>query len=73
MAASISDLDPHVSAPGAQLIFHLLLGRVSIHNAMAFSKILEKYCQASGLRVNLLKSAILFSLKTKIQLRHAIG
>lgn len=54
VAASSSGLDPYMSASGAQPIFQLLfiddcllMDQVSIRNAVAFSKILEKYCQVS--------------------------
>lgn len=79
VAASSSCLYPYTPTPGDRSIFHLLfadncllLDRESIQNVVAFFKILKKYCHASRQTVNLLKFAIIFSLKMKIQPRNAI-
>lgn len=72
-------IDPYRPVPGVSPISHmffvddsLLMGWATIQNAMTFKWILETYYAASGQKVNLLKSAIYFSPKTRGQIRQSI-
>ena len=66
-------------APRARPISHLLfaddcllVGQASFQNADSFRRILKRYCNAMGQKVDLLKLALYFDPKTKVQLRQAI-
>ena len=51
----------------------IVFGRAEIEEAMELKCLLNKYCQASGQRINLTKSSILYSSKTPFTVRTKIS
>ncbi|OMO55184.1 reverse transcriptase [Corchorus capsularis] len=51
----------------------LLFMEARVQNCQKVAEIIEKFCKASGQRVNLLKSSAIFSLNTSDQLRNDIA
>ena len=79
MVVQGGELDPYWPVLGVQSLSHLLfaddcllIGRASLRNVRHFVFMAEVYCRAFGQCINLQKSTIIFSLKMKVQVKHAI-